>query len=498
MSIGVQSFPELYTMLMGWDLYDKLWILLTQTGLAFLPFIGMVLRNVTESYVAHRDTGQIALHTMEVNLIVTLLLILFAASPCIPLSAHAISYSPICGTDQGQTYHPGDTGTTYDKAFSVPTDNVTIPMWWYAVISVSEGMTNAANTMVSCVPNLRKMVTQVDMAQISDPEVKQELQDFETMCYMPARTQFNQDKQTNNATNLDRVDTNVKEYGAEDTEWLGSHSFSDVYYQKLKAARPIPGFPYDSSQDINADVNQKNPPAYGTPSCHEWWNDSQYGLKNRLYQALPKSFSDEFKNYLNDMKTHDDVVKRIITNNVNGYDNANSTITDNGYSHIVSSLGIWFHQMEEYPKLYAASQAAPIMQALLLLMIYVFLPFTFIFSSYRSSTFITGGILIFSVIFWGFIWHLVSWTDNALMQALYTGWFSKQSAGATLADMIIASLVIFSPIFWFIFMGAMGIAAGDIVSTFSMGINKIGEKAANKGAETVKSAAKAVGKAAIL
>jgi hypothetical protein len=494
MSIGVQSFPELYTMLMGWDLYDKLWDLLTQTGLAFLPFIGMVLHNVTESFSSHHDSGQVALRRMEVSLIVTLLLILFAASPCIPLSARALSYSPVCGTDQGQTYHPGETGTTYDKAFSVPTNNVTIPIWWYAVISVSEGMTNAANTMVGCVPNLRKMVTQVDMAQISDPEIKQELQDFETMCYMPARTQFNQDKQTNNTSNLNRIENRVSEYGVEDTEWLGSHSFSDVYYQNLKASRPIPGFPYEASQDINADLNQKNPPAFGAPSCKEWWNDSQNGLKNRIYQVMPKSFSDEFKNYLNDVKTHDDVIKRIVSNNANGFDNANTTIGDNGYSHVVSSIGIWFHQMEEYPKLYAASQAAPIMQALLLLMIYVFLPFALIFSSYRASSLVTGAMLIFSVVFWGFIWHLVSWTDTALMQALYSGWFSKQSAGATLADMIIASLIIFSPVFWFIFMGAMGVAMGDIASSISMGINKIGENAASKGMETVKEASKFVSK----
>jgi hypothetical protein len=489
MSIGVQSFPELYTMLMGWDLYDKMWTLLTQTGIAFLPFIGIVLRNVTQSYSLPHDAGQVALRSMEVNLIVTLLLILFAASPCIPLSAHALSYSPICGEDQGRTYHPGDTGTTYDKAFAVPTDNVTVPIWWYMVISVSEGMTNAANNVVGCVPNLRKMVTQVDMTQISDPEIKQELQDFETTCYMPARTQFNQDKQKNNTTNLDQIESDVSEYGVEDTEWLGSHGFSNVYYQNLKASRPVPGFPYDASQDINADINQKNPPAFGTPSCQDWWNDSEYGLKNRLYQALPKSFSDEFRNFLDDAKTHDDVIKRIISNNINGFDNANKTIGDYGYSHLVSSIGIWFHQMEEYPTLYAASQAAPIIQALLLLMIYVFLPFALVFSSYRASAIVTGGMLIFSVIFWGFIWHLVSWTDTALMQALYANWFEKQGAGAVLADMIIASLVIFSPIFWFAFMGAMGVAVGDIVSAFSLGINKIGERAASKGSAIAKDAA---------
>ena len=302
MSIGVQSFPELYTMLIGWDLYDKLWNLLTQTGLAYLPFIGMILRNATQSYIAHHDTGEIALRNMEVNLIVTLLLIVFAVSPCIPLSARAITYSPVCGNDQGQIYYPGETGTTYDKAFSVPKDNVTVPMWWYIVISVSEGITNAANTMVGCVPNLRKMVTQVDMAQISDPEIKQELQDFEAMCYMPAKIQFNHDKQTKNILNLDRIKYDIEKYGIEDTEWFGSHSFSNVYYTNLKASRPIPGFFYDANQDINADINQKNPPTYGTPTCGEWWNDSQYGLKNRLYEALPKSFSDEFRNYLNNGK----------------------------------------------------------------------------------------------------------------------------------------------------------------------------------------------------
>lgn len=492
MSIGVQSFPELYTMLMGWDLYDKMWDLLTHTGLAFLPFIGLILRNVTQSFV-HRDTGQIALRNMEVNLIVMLLLVLFTASPSIPLSAKTLSYSPICESDK--TYQPGNTGTTYDKAFTIPTANITVPIWWYAVISVSEGMTYAANTMVGCTPNLRKMVTQVNMAQISDPEIRQELQDFQTMCYIPAKVQFNQDKQTNNTKNLNRIEKNIDEYGVEDTEWLGSHSFSDVYYRNLMASHSIPGFSYDRSQDINADVNQKTPPAFGSPSCYEWWNDGANGLEKRIYQVLPKSFSDEFKNYLNNVKTHDDVVKQVITNNANGFSNANTTIGDGGYSHIVSAIGIWFHQMEEYPKLYAASQAAPIMQALLLLMIYVFLPFALVFSSYRANGVIMGAMLIFSVIFWGFIWHLVSWTDSTLMQALYTDWFSKQGAGATLADMIIASLVIFSPIFWFIFMGAMGVAVGDIVSGFSLGITKLSENAAAKGSSIAKDAAVAVGKA---
>lgn len=497
MSIGVQSYPELYTMLLGWGLYEKLWQLLTQTGVAYIPFIGIVLKNIAYSYSNH-DAGPQALRSMEINLITTILLILLAVAPCIPLSAHTISYTPICGTNKDRTFFPGNTGTTYDKAFSVPTENIHVPMWWYAVIAISEGMTHAANTMVGCVPDLRKMVTQVDMTQISDPDIKQQIQDFEVMCYMPARIQFNQDRQNNNSAHLNTIQNNVKKFGVEDTEWLGSHAFGDTYYRDLKPNRPITGFPYNANQDLNGDVMQSHPPAFGTPSCYDWWNNNEYGLKNRVYKALPKSFTDEYKDYINDAKTHDDVVKRIITNAENGYENANTTVGDGGYSHLTAAVGIWFHGLEEYPKLYAASQSAPIIQALLLLMIYAFLPFALVFSSYRGSSFVTGAIIIFSVIFWGFIWHLVNWTDNALMQALYDNWFAKQGAGATLADMIIASLVIFSPLFWFVFMGAMGVAVGDVVSGISMGVNKIGASAANKGADKIQEVGKAAAQAALM
>ncbi len=105
----------------------------------------------------------------------------------------------------------------------------------------------------------------------------------------------------------------------EDTEWLGSHGFSELYYPNLNASQPIPGFHYNSAQDINADVNQANPPAYGAPSCYEWWNDSQSGLKNRVYLAIPKTFTDEYKRFIGDEKTQDDVIKRIISHNMNGY-----------------------------------------------------------------------------------------------------------------------------------------------------------------------------------
>lgn len=495
MSIGVQSYPELYTLLMGWDLYDKLWNLLTETGIAYLPFIGIIFKNVGKSYLT-QGTEQ-ALRSMEIKMITTLLLIFFGAAPFIPLNAHTVSYSPVCGNSKGVTYYPGHTNTTYDKSFVVPEGDIRIPLWWYAVMSVSEGLTSAANSMLGCVPNLRKMVTTIDMAAISDPALKQEVQDFETMCYLSARVQFLKDGRTNNMANQDRIQEYTKKYGVEDTEWLGSYAFNAIYYPHLRSSRPVVGFPYQASEDINAGTDHLNPSTYGLPSCYHWWNDSRYGLKNRLYTVLPKSFQDEFREFLHSEQTQDGVIKKIIANTARGYagyTNANDTIGNIGYSHLVSALGIWYHQLEEYPKLYAASQAAPIIQALLLLMIYVFLPFALVFSGYNPTAFIIGAALIFSLIFWQFIWHLVSWTDKALMQALYTNWFTKQGAGATLTDMIIGTLVIVAPLFWLMFINAMGVAVGNAINGIIPGLSRVGDNAAVSGANAVKSTARSINK----
>jgi hypothetical protein len=499
MNLGVQSFPELYTMLMGWHLYDQLWDLLSKTGIAFLPFIGIILRNIKQTYESQetKDAASTSLRRMEMDIIATLLIILLGVSPFIPLEPSQVSYSPVChAKGQNNTYHPGDTQTTWDIAFTEPT-TANVPLWWMAVLSISEGFASSANTMVACVPDLRKMVTEVNSTQLTDPTLKQELKQFELNCYIPARTAYLQDAEKNNS-NLQAINDNRDKYDTEDTEWIGSHGFQATYYQNLHAQQPVQGFPYNASEDINADSNKANPPAYGSPDCNTWWNDSQNGLKKKLYQALPKNFGDEFVDFFKDDSTgalKDDVIKRITLNE--GYQSANNTVGDAGYSPAATAIGEWFTQLSTYPKLYAAAQAAPIIQALLLLMIYTFLPFALVFSGYKPSTFITGAAIIFSMIFWSFIWHLVSYVDSTLMNALYgDSWFAKQSPSATLADMITGTLIIIAPLFWFSFMGAMGVAIGDVVSRIFTGMNEPNNRAAEQGSAMAKAAAKAVASSA--
>jgi len=489
MSIGVQSYPELYTMLLGWNLYDKLWDLLTKTGIAYLPFIGMILKNVSQSYLKIHDGGPIALRNMELNLITTTLLILFGVAPAIPIHPNAIVYSPICQIETKSFLHPNNTGTTYDKAFTLPTNEVRVPIWWYLVIAVSEGLTSASNTSVGCASNLRTMVTTVAMTKISDPELKQQLQDFAEMCFIPAREKFFHETELNKKSDL-------KNFYLDDTDWFGSKLLNQKYYSDLFAKRPVSGFIYNASEDINADIHQAHPPKYGMPSCYAWWNDEENGLKNRLYQTLPSDFFNLNKLFLTNESAREQILKKLLIN-VNGYQNANSMTGDYGYSHLVSAVGTWYQELVQYPKLYAAEQAAPIIRALILFLIYTFLPFALVFSSYRGSSFIAGSIMIFSVIYWQFIFQLVQWLDSSLMQALYSNWFVRQGAGATLADMIIGALIILAPLFWFIFMGSMGIAVGNVVSSISFGANKLGQDAAGSVGNKVGSLAMTATKAAV-
>ena len=123
MTLGVQSYPELYTTLLGWQMYDEIWDLLSQTGLAFLPFIGIVLRNITHPYTSQetKDAGSTSLRRMEVDFISALLFIFFAVSPALTLAPSVLYYTPLCQTNgQSSTYHPGNTGTTMIRRLPYP------------------------------------------------------------------------------------------------------------------------------------------------------------------------------------------------------------------------------------------------------------------------------------------------------------------------------------------------------------------------------------------
>ena len=90
----VGSYLELFTTLYGWQFYDRLWDLLTGTGLAFLPFLGIVLNNVLETYGHGATDGPVSsLRRMDTEIAVALTVVVLAGQPTVTLSAATLRYA---------------------------------------------------------------------------------------------------------------------------------------------------------------------------------------------------------------------------------------------------------------------------------------------------------------------------------------------------------------------------------------------------------------------
>lgn len=73
-----------------------------------------------------------------------------------------------------------------------------------------------------------------------------------------------------------------------------------------------------------------------------------------------------------------------------------------------------------FPAFDAMRQALPMVQALLLMAIYVMLPLILAFGSYEFKTVITVSFVVFALNFLTFWWELARWLDSWLMEALYS------------------------------------------------------------------------------
>jgi len=494
--LGVQSYPELYTTVLGWMQYQNAWDMLTQTGIATLPFIYMLIKNLIEPYTSMgaKSAAEITMRRIEIDFFGMLLVIFLAAKPIVNLDPTVLQFAPVCG--QGKVATVGHTKTTYDHAFENIVTPTAVPALFYFVIAGSEGVTSGMTSLLGCQPNLREMMEDVHLTKISDPTIRAQTQAFYQQCFMPARSQYLRAQKSMSQTQFESTFKSYQDkYGVADTEWLGSHTYRSVsgFYDTLHASRAVPGFPYNESRDWD-EAQTGNTPEWGKPSCKDWWEDKDNGLEKQLLSQLPNSWLKEFENYFSDSPDKaDDAIKSIIDNTPgSGYQGASSMVKIGGYSSLSEQAGALWTQMTEYPKLYTVEQAMPIVRALLLMTIYAFLPFMLVFTAFRFKTVIIVSFVIFSLIYWAYLWHFVQYVDQVLIKALYSNWFHEQSSQATLTDFIIGAMMVTLPMFWFSAMGTAGVIGGGMVegafSSLKDPAGEVGKQAGSMGKDALEGA----------
>ena len=131
-------------------------------------------------------------------------------------------------------------------------------------------------------------------------------------------------------------------------------------------------------------------------------------------------------------------------------------------------------------------------QPLILMGLYMFLPIITVFSGYSLQVFVLGGLSIFTVKFWSVMWFIARWTDDHLIEAMYPGsdgnvllealttWDASEKR--IVLNVLLMGMYIGLPLLWTGMMAWSGFRLSGGITEMVKSAAKSGEDAGSKGA----------------
>lgn len=495
------SYLEFFLTILGWVINNGIWDILLGTGLFVLPLVfkvaGIWLK-VREEGEDEGNKGLLSLPRFENALYGAFFVILTCGVPLFNVSVSTLQYdssrAKTCGTWTPKA--PEDTG--YSTVVSSLGDKTaSIPLWWYLMHRLSKGVTQAAVASIPCRPDMRQVRFEVQHTRIRNKALAQELQDFTNDCYSVALYMWKQQDQG------ETTDNGV----LSDIEWIGSQTFLSRYYGNLQSKMPRARFPWSE----NRDSGRPNTGRGGYPTCSEWWGTADSGLKSRVMkQADPgmwlrlsaalKMIGASTTDY------QEAVIRRLVSPEsltvsqgghvYAGYGgNADFTL-DNSAARVVAIGGTALGSLAAFPAFDAMRQALPMVQAILLMAVYILIPLILAFSAYEFKTVITLTFVVFALNFLTFWWELARWLDSWLLTALYSSDTHSRfniagfqnSSDDLIMNLVMGTMFIVLPAVWLGSLSWAGASLGAAVGTaFQKGSEKaetaggkLGDAASNK------------------
>jgi len=501
----VDSYPELFTTLFGWQFYGVIWDTLSDTGIVYIPFIIILVRNWMEP-AKGGDFGNLwslSLKRMEIEFYLAVFIAMIAGAPALTLSATLLTYHPaddLTGPRPAATVASPQSSYGTSGAFDSAPAATAVPVWWYTVMVLSKGINHAIIKGLPAAIGIRQVQQQAQLATIPDPALREEAGQFFNDCYLPARSRYLREKPTNAALTV-----MLDDFGQDDPEWMGSHVYRTLYYANMRSQRRVVGWPYDPARDRDYDPAAAPTYTWGQPTCQQWWEDATKGLRKKI--ADTASGVSSLDNHLSSAvtklsgffpsltsaaeKTTDWTVRAALSNarvdamqayqpdDFGTFDR--SGIIENFYGAAKDTVGFvgaaWTHATTG-TKIQALKPMLPIAQALILLAIYTLLPLIVVFSAYSLGMVVTAAIGIFTVNFWTVLWKIGEWVDENLMLAMHPGtmdgilsWsagsggFIGDTSKAMIFDTMLGVFMIGMPLLWSAMMAWIGMNAFRALST---------------------------------
>jgi len=487
--MNVNSAIEIYTTVLGWFLYDGIWGVLSDAGLLYVPLVAAVIRNWGTAWRTHGIEGaEAAIRNNWADIIIMMTVIALAGVPVLTINPAGINHTAACG---GPTVSGGSTGTLYDRAFAaLDGKSAQVPVWWDAVMAIADGINNAVIALIPCSPDLRTYAYRLDNVRVSAPDMRRQLELFTRDCWQKARARF-----------MAGHTTLPQNYLPEDIDWIGSQFFQDTdgFYGNanlnlsVRASEEIPGFAYNAARDT--EYQPGFIPVSGRPECKDWWDNAVSGLRPKLLALVDPEAITQANIETGDIVGAQNALirkvlepERVALGRLLDIDNYQSPFGNNtnGVAQGVAGVGLTLELASWWPKIYALRQAAPIGQSLILMGIYVFLPFILLFSGFSIEVLYTTTAAIFAIKFLTPIWTLAVWIDNHMMEALGIKWYSwlnlQEDKAATLLilNLVAALMFVVLPVVWFMVIGWSGLHLQRTLDTFQ-GLTKPVASSSDKG-----------------
>ncbi|HFJ4591176.1 TPA: conjugal transfer protein TraG N-terminal domain-containing protein, partial [Salmonella enterica] len=238
------------------------------------------------------------------------------------------------------------------------------------------------------------------------------------------------------------------------------------------------------------------------PTCSEWWSQNKTGLKSRVLDTVNTTtmtrIAAAFKGMVSKEEYTEALIRRLVSptslsvsqngRTYAGYGgNADFTL-DNAVNRMASVLGTSVGALGAFPAFDAMRQALPMIQALLLMAMYVLIPLVLVFGTYEYKTVVTLTFVTFGMHFLTFWWELARWLDSWLLEIMYgsdshSRWNVagfQNSADDLIMNFVMGTMFLVLPAVW---MGALswaGVRIGGVVESAMVSGSKRAQDAGGK------------------
>jgi len=507
--MGMDSYLELFTTLLGWSFANIIFSVLSSTGLIVLPFLFMFIAAWLEAHERGTDAQAVTwlIRKLEVTVWTAIFVFITCVSPMsiTSLTRSAVYYTPVATAVEPtpETVYGDGTGTSFHSALNDTPNSASVPPWWYTVMAISSGINAGVRAGVGgSISDLRFLQQLAQSATIQDPKLREEVQGFNTECFVPARSRYYH--QMAGSTSV--IDDAIATYGPADVDWMGSRAFraEPTLYPAMFSRRYLPQFEYHP--DIDRDIGPgEDPPVGSRRSCAEWWAAPVVGVRAKLVEQVGswQGFGTKLGavvSFASEEDKLDELAKIGLRSGQPKYfdkdaiiGNERDTATSIGqfFTHSMGNLGMAKEAFVVSASMGVFVNLMLMVQPLILMGLYMFLPLVTVLSGYNLQVFVAGALAIFTVKFWTAMWFIARWVDDKLIKAMYPdtsflmeGVFSPgQSDKRIYLNVIMAGLYIALPLIWTSMMAWAGFSMARGISAMIDTAKERSDRAGSKGAD---------------